>query len=222
MEQIKVLSAENVWDYENGFFWYSDLARLNKLLAQYELYKLILELPGDLVELGTFKGASAIKFATFRQLLETDYSRKIICFDAFGPFPDREVTMQSDIDFLRTFEDAAGTGLSKQQLDRLLRDKKIDNFELVEGNVLDTLPDYLLGNPHLKISLLHLDMDVMEPTAFALEYLYDRVVKGGMIMVDDYPSVGGAVKAVDSFLEKHKLTISNLPYYSVPSFIIKK
>ena len=100
-------------------------------------------------------------------------------------------------------------------------EKKIENIELVEGNVLDTLPEYLIANPHLKISLLHLDMDVMEPTAFALEHLYDRVVKGGMIMIDDYPSVGGAVKAVDTFLEKHDLTISKLPYYSVPSFILK-
>ena len=33
--------TEDVWDYENGFLWYSDLARLNKLLAQYELYKRI-------------------------------------------------------------------------------------------------------------------------------------------------------------------------------------
>ena len=222
MEKIKGLAAEDVWDYENGFLWYSDLARLNKLLAQYELYKHVLDLPGDVVELGTFKGASAIKFATFRQLLETDYSRKIVCFDAFGPFPDREISMQSDIDFLKKFEEAAGTGLSKKQLDWLLREKKIDNFELVGGNIFDTLPDYLVVNPQLKISLLHLDMDVMEPTAFALEHLYERVVKGGMIVVDDYPSVGGTVKAVDIFLEKHELTISKLPYYSVPSFIIKK
>ena len=63
MGKIKGLSPEDVWDYENGFLWYSDLARLNKLLAQYELYKRILNVPGDLVELGTFKGASAIKFA---------------------------------------------------------------------------------------------------------------------------------------------------------------
>ena len=145
----------------------------------------------------------------------------MICFDAFGPFPDREVSMQSDVDFLKRFEEAAGTGLSEHQLNWLLREKKIENFELVEGNVLDTLPEYLIANPHLKISLLHLDMDVMEPTAFALEHLYDRVVKGGMIMIDDYPSVGGAVKAVDTFLEKHDLTISKLPYYSVPSFILK-
>ena len=46
-------------------------------------------------------------------------------------------------------------------------------------------------------------MDVLDPTPFALEYLYDRVIKGGMIMVDDYISEGGAVKAVDTFLEKH-------------------
>ena len=56
--------------------------------------------------------------------------------------------MRWDIDFLEKFGETLNTGLSQKQLDRLLREKKIDNLEVVGGNVLDTLLDYLLANPH--------------------------------------------------------------------------
>ena len=40
--EIKDLREENVWDYENGFYWFSDTTRINKLLYHFELYKMIL------------------------------------------------------------------------------------------------------------------------------------------------------------------------------------
>ena len=78
---------ENAFDYENGFALTADPYRLGNILAHYELYKKILHIPGDVVELGVFKGNSLIQFATFRHLLENDKSRKIVGFDAFGYFP---------------------------------------------------------------------------------------------------------------------------------------
>lgn len=42
--------------YENGFYLTSKPYRLGNILAHYELYKKILHLPGDVVELGVFKG----------------------------------------------------------------------------------------------------------------------------------------------------------------------
>lgn len=222
MDVIKGLDSEKVWDFENGFYWFSEPSRLNKFLAHYEIYKKIVELPGDIVELGVFKGISVIRFATFRNLLENDASRKIVGFDVFGAFPEDNVSLDADIKFLRKFEDDAGTGVSEDQLTRVLQKKGFSNYEFIKGNVFDTLDPYLEQNPHLKISLLHLDMDVMEPTEFALDRLYDRVVKGGYIVFDDYPSVAGEVKAVDRFLEKHDLNIQKIPYYAVPSFVVKK
>ena len=42
--------------YENGFYLTSQPYRLGNMLAHYELYKMITELPGSIVELGAFKG----------------------------------------------------------------------------------------------------------------------------------------------------------------------
>ena len=93
---IRGLNPNDVWDYENGFYWFSHRSRVNKFIAHYELYKTILDLPGDVLELGVYKSASLIRFATFRDLLENDFSRKIVGFDAFGTFP--KTKLMSDVD----------------------------------------------------------------------------------------------------------------------------
>ena len=71
-------NINNSWDYENGFYLTSPVNRIGKQLAQYELYKKIVNIPGEVLEFGVYKGASIIRFATYRELLENTYSRKII------------------------------------------------------------------------------------------------------------------------------------------------
>ncbi len=218
---IRGLNSRDAWDYENGFYWFSHKSRLNKMLAHYELYKTIVNLPGHIFEFGVYKSASLVRFATFRDALENDFSRKIVGFDAFGEFPTDNLEVKDDLDFIEKFESTAGQGLSKEEVDGVLASKGFENFELVKGNVFDTLPSYLADNPESRIALLHLDMDVKEPTDFALELLYDRVVPGGLIVFDDYNAVAGETISVDEFARKHKLKLEKLPFYHVPTFIRK-
>lgn len=219
--KIRDLSQDNAWDYENGFYWFSPTARLNKMLAQYELYKSISGLPGHIFELGVYKGASLVRLATYRDALENNYSRKIVGFDAFGEFPTEGLNVKGDLEFIDKFEGIGGYGLDIEEVSTLLKLKGFENFELIKGNVFDTLPTYLEKHPETRLSFLHLDMDVKEPTDFALEQLYERVVPGGLIVFDDYNAVVGATTSVDNFSRKHKLKIEKLPFYSVPSFIRK-
>jgi hypothetical protein len=218
---IRGLSPNHRWDYENGFYWFSHPTRINKLLAHYEIYKSITDLPGDVLELGVYKGASLIRLATFRNALENDFSRKIVGFDAFGRFPRRGVANASDSAFISRFEKEGGHGLGVDTVEQLMTLKGFENVHLVKGNVMDTLPAHLDQNPQTRIAFLHLDMDLREPTAFALELLYDRVVANGVVVFDDYGSVAGESDAVDEFVRDRKLELQKLTYYSVPSFVRK-
>ncbi len=222
--QIRGLSKDKRWDYENGFYWFSSPARLNKMLAHYELYKMIKDLSGDICELGVYKGASLIRFATFRATFENNQARRIIGFDAFGQFPTDNITLKSDLDFINSFESAGNTGLSTEEINSILKEKEMSNIQLIKGNIMETLPIYLGDNPHTRLALLHLDMDTKEPTAFALERLYDKVVNGGLIIIDDYNAVNGATEAVDAFINKKGLNVKlqKMPHYNVPAFIIKE
>jgi uncharacterized protein YndB with AHSA1/START domain len=64
-------------------------------------------------------------------------------------------------------------------------------------------------------------MDVKEPTQFALECLYERVVPNGLIVFDDYAAVAGETESVDRFLSQRNLQLEKLSHYQVPSLVRK-
>lgn len=218
-EELFGFHIDKKWDYENGFYLTSHTMRLGKMLAHYELYKSIIDLPGHIVECGVYKGASIIRFATFREILETQFSRKIIGFDIFGKFPQQQIP--EDSAYVQRFEQAGGNGIPSEELEKVFLYKSIENFELIPGNILETVPQYINKNPELKIALLHIDVDVYQPTLVILEHLFDRVVKGGLVVLDDYGTVAGETNAVDEFFEEKGTPIKKLSISHVPSYIIK-
>lgn len=215
---------KHAFDYENGFMLTSDVYRLGNILSHYELYKKILSLPGDIIELGVFKGNSLIQFASFRELFENEKSRKLVGFDTFGTFPEANM-IQSDKKFVddwnETFQDEF---ISKEDIAQSLNAKGIANFELIQGDILQTIDDYIKDNPHLRIALLHIDTDVYEPAKAGLEKLFDRVVRGGVIIFDDYGTVEGETLAIEEFFAtypEYKLQKFSFSH-TKPSYIIKR
>lgn len=208
------------WEYENGFYLTCETGRIGKLLNHFEIYKKILDLPGEVMEFGVYKGASLVRLLSFRELLENDSCRKIIGFDAFGKFPDN-LKLDSDKKFVRQFESAGGHGIGKTDLENILNKKGFRNYELIEGDILETLPEYLHQNPTLKIALLHIDVDVYDPTKLILENLWGKIVKGGIVMLDDYGLVEGGTRAIDEFFRDKDVVIRKPPYYKVPPYIIR-
>ena len=70
--------------------------------------------------------------------------------------------------------------------------------------------------------MLHLDLDIYEPTKFVLEILYEKISKNGIILIDDYTHIKGATLAVDEFLKEKKLKIHRVSKNGRPFFIQKK
>ena len=220
--KINGLSSEDHWGFENGFYWFSDVTRLAKVISHWEIIKQTANVPGDIFEFGVFKATSFIRLCTFRDLLEPSHSKKIIGFDIFGKFPINNDTSEVDKNFALKHDEMAGYGLDLSEAKSILKRKKFSNISLVKGDVFETLPKYLEDNPHTKISLLHLDMDIYDPTKFVLENLWDRVVPGGIVMLDDYNYIEGGTRAIDEFfLTKEKISFKK-SYTHVPSYIIKK
>jgi hypothetical protein len=213
---------DKCWDYENGFYLTSHVTRLSKMLAHYELYKSIVGLPGHIVECGVYKGASFLRFATFREILESSHSRKIIGFDAFGRFPE-DGANRNDRDFIRSFSAEGGDGISQDCFIDVLSHKGFENFELIEGDICSAVPRYVADHPELKIALLHVDVDVYQPSRVILEQLFDRVVRHGLVVFDDYGTVAGETLAVDEFLQRtqKELVIEKLPISHIPAYIRK-
>jgi hypothetical protein len=211
--------VEQQWYYENAFYLTSQVTRLGKMLAHYELYKSIVNLPGHIVECGVYKGASLVRFSTFREVLESPYSRKIIGFDAFGKFPGQDDA--DDRKFIERHEREAGPGIPVDELRAVFTHKSLTNYELVQGDICETVPRYLTEHPELKVALLHVDVDVYKPSVVILNSLYDRVVRDGLVVLDDYGTVAGETNAIDEFFEGRKVCIRKLPISHVPAYVRK-
>ena len=218
MNYNKKIAKISRWDAENIFYLKSDHKRISKFIAQYEIFNKIKKIPGDIVECGVFRGVSLSRFLNFTKIFSV--KKKVFGFDAFGNFPLGERI--DDKKFSFKHDKKIGLGINERILEKILKKKNHFNFKLIKGNIMHTLPRFLKKNK-IKISLLHLDLDVFTATKFALEKLYPLISKNGIILIDDYKHIPNTTKAVNIFLKsKKKLKISKLDFPNRPSFIIKK
>lgn len=79
----------------------------------------------------------------------------------------------------------------------IIAEKGFSNFQLVEGDVFETIPQFINENPQLRITMLHLDMDVDEPTKFCLDALVPLMSRNGLVVFDYYSAVERAPQAAD-------------------------
>lgn len=212
---------ERCFEYENGFYATAHPSRFSKFVTHLELFKQTSQIRGEILELGVFKGNSFFRWVKFRDLLENTHSRKVIGFDSFAKFP--EAAFEGDKLKREAFisETKGGESISIEEMTALLIKQQLyTNIDLVKGDILQTLPAYLDKNPHLKISLLHIDVDLYEPTKLALELLYPRVTNGGIVLLDDYGAFAGANKAVDDYFNGD-VCVKKLPFSHAISYILK-
>ena len=218
---IELPNFEKAFEYENNFYLSCCITRISKILSHYEIYKMIKEVPGEIIECGVFKGASYLRFAMFREIFGNPFSKKIIGFDTFSKFP--ETTFQDDTKARNKFISSAGSdSISKEQLLKILDNKGLNkHVDLIEGDITETVPSYVKANPELKISLLNLDTDIYEPAVTILEHLYPKITKGGILMLDDYGTHPGETKAVDEYFKNKTVEIKKFSFAMTPCYIIK-
>ncbi len=219
---MKLPNFEKAFDYENNFYLSCDMTRISKILAHYELFNKVIDIGGEIVECGVFKGASLARFAMFREIFTNPFSKKIIAFDVFGKFP--QTKFKDDVKVRKNFVKEAGeNSISKPQLLHVLKNKGITKWiELVKGDITRTVPAYIKKHPELKISLLNLDTDIYEPAVTILEHLYPRIVKGGVLIIDDYGTFPGETKAVDEYFKNKKVKINKFPFRTTPCYLVKQ
>jgi predicted O-methyltransferase YrrM len=160
-----------------------------RLLNLYLLVKFALpEMPGDVIEFGTYKGGSALFLAS---MLRSTGQRKILygC-DTFDGMPETnpDIDMHRAGDFGDASYDAIMARARSFGLER--------HLVLVKGRFEDTLPELQQGK---QFSLVHVDCDIYDAICFVLARIDAHLVPGAYVVFDDplFSSCLGAMEAVE-------------------------
>jgi O-methyltransferase len=156
---------------------------------------------GAFVECGTWNGGSA---AVLASAARRNSERHLWLFDSWQGMPE---PTQEDVSYTGKPGVKGMTQSSEQTVRDLLFERlRLDpsRVHLGRGWFEETIPRArdAIG----RIALLHVDCDWYESVRFCLETLYDQVVDGGFVVVDDYGHWKGCQKAVDEFRERRGIT----------------
>jgi hypothetical protein len=191
------------------------LVGIGGLEATYKLAKMLneKEVAGNFIELGVARGGCAALMAGVAFSSNNPVERQMWLFDSFEGLPDpteddfSETGPRTTGDHLQTLTRGSCLG-TLDEVQNLFFEKyrfPKDKTFFVKGWFQDTLP--VKSNDLGKIAILRIDGDWYESTKCCLDYLYDRVVDGGAIIIDDYQSCFGCKKAVDEFIANRDLYV---------------
>lgn len=214
---------QSVYDAFNEFIFSSDRKLYSKLISKYFFADMTKNIPGDIVELGVFKGSGIVAWLKALELSSVNH-KKALGFDFFDDKGLLESINTEDKEVMRSlFRDR---GFDPKGYDAVLGksliDAKFNNFELIKGDVTETVPVYLENNPGFRASIINFDMDIEEPTEFCLDLLWPRVCRGGVLIFDEYAiNEWTESNAVDRFCEKHQLELKSTPYFAPSAYLVK-
>jgi hypothetical protein len=168
---------------------------LDRYLYFMDMIHKIRGVDGDIVECGVSIGHGALLFTLFSDYFQRP--RVYYGFDSFEGFPQPvERDEATPITGKGFWASPPETVLKVLRDGRLPEETIRERIRLVKGWFDKSLPQY---EGH--IALLHLDCDLFESYKLALELLYGKVERGGIIMFDEYGDSRwpGATKAIDEF-----------------------
>ena len=165
--------------------------------------KNVLHLDGDFVECGVHRGFSAHVICTYLEF--QNLSRQYYLYDTFAGLSELTSTVEE-----RNLN-SSYTLLDSDAWYREVCDKfaSYGNVHVVRGVVPYSFQE---AAPE-KIAFLHIDMNSEQAEMLALENLFDKIVPGGMIILDDFGWSGHAnqAKAELAFMTERGHPVLELP-----------
>lgn len=188
------------------------------LLSMDTLYRMSLDVPGVLMEFGVFHGRHLATLTALRGIYEPyNSTRRVIGFDTFAGLsgvaeidqvspsasPGRFSTSDGYVDHLREVLK------SHESLEPL---SHIQRTFVVEGDVRQTVPEYLEENPQTVIALAYFDLDIYEPTRDTLRAIKPYLTKGSLVAFDElaHPKWPGETAALREVLGNKGIRLHQL------------
>lgn len=186
--------SDDIYEAFNKFIFSSDIKLIGKLLHRFKFFMETRHLPGDIVEVGVFKGSGMATFVKFLEVFMPNSNKKVIGFDIFDTDESSFILQTKDTEIDRNsmetvYSKVEGSELSLESVRNRLESISAnisDKVKLIKGDVQETMPKFLQDNPGFRASMIYIDVDIERPTYHALVNLWDRLLPGGIILFDEY------------------------------------
>jgi O-methyltransferase len=213
--QDGLISMHNVQSLESGRFadayalaqsiggWTYKSVQVNIHWRAHIIYWAALQaahLQGDFVECGVNKGGTAVMAieSLDRKVFE---KRRFFLYDTFYGLDE---TISSCDELLNTQD------IYSECYEEVKKKFEIYPFvEIVRGSVPQSLHLYAPN----KVAYLHIDLNAAKPEIAALEFFWNRLVPGALVIFDDYAWMACAAQksAIDSFLNPLGAEVLTIP-----------
>jgi hypothetical protein len=199
------LGVPELFDYIDHWQLYVGQENLSRFLTIYDILKEIKNIPGDVVELGSWKGANLLGMAKSLKHLNLYQKKKVYSFDSFEGLTNPAEEDQFD----ETLRGKYRGDFSKLEAIISLYDLE-EKVCLKQGLIENSVPRFVHEHPDATFSLIYYDADFYEPAEIMFQHLVPRLSVGGVILLDEYgtPEWPGETKSVDQFLSQHKNFVS--------------
>lgn len=164
--------------------------------------ELAARLEGDFVECGVNTGAysrAIIEYINFNKL-----NKKFYLLDTFDGFPVEQVSEAEKKHGIDKYKNNY-----KNVYEQVVHTFRDFNVQIIKGKVPDTLQDC----DTTKICFLSIDMNAVYPEIEAATFFWDKLVLGGVMVLDDYgfpPHINQKL-AFDAFAKEKNQNILTLP-----------
>lgn len=162
---------------------------LARVLAITDIYKQIIDIPGAIFDVGTWRGQTAVVCENLRAIYEPlHFNRRIVCFDTFEGYQgfsdkDKATALHRDGTYGVGGDDYA------EFLRHLLVQHEKSNamghnngkHKVVKGDCRETIPGFFAENPHEYLALAFFDVNAYDPTLQAFEAVWAKLVPGGIV-----------------------------------------
>ena len=194
------------------------LVRFGDYCANLSLAHHFKNLPGAIVECGTWKGGMIAGLACL-----FGAQRSYYLFDSFeGLPPAKEIDgeaarrWQANTKSPTYFDNCRA---SIEDAEKAMQRAGIRDARIIKGWFEDTLPKTAISDG---IVILRMDGDWYDSTMCILNNLFHQVVPGGCLIIDDYHCWDGCSKAIHDFLSRNKRPERIKMYNNRVAFIVKR
>lgn len=201
---------------------------LSRILFFDFLYRQILQVPGVVFDFGTRWGPNAAEFISLRGIYEPyNRHRKVIAFDTFEGFPDINIK-DGNSDLMRKGNLELPKGYANELVE-ILQLLELDNpishikkFDVIKGNAVNSLKEYINLNTDTIVALAYFDFDLYEPTYECLNQIKDRLTKGSIVAFDELndPDSPGETHALMEVFGLPNVRLRRHPHTSRVSYFV--